>query len=93
MVVESISDIRRLIGCDMFTCVTISDRETIYVDDEGLLKNPQFFFKHSNYPDPLAGNGLILGFDMKSGDSKDTAYLPIDVAKVTEFYSINDLQF
>lgn len=40
----------------------------IFVDDEGLLKNPQHFFMHRNYPSPLTGKGLMLGVDAE-GDS------------------------
>lgn len=35
----------------------------IFVDDEGLLNEPEHFFIHRNYPNPLAGKGLMLGVD------------------------------
>ena len=59
------------INCDCFTVVGISDTEGIYVDDEGLLKEPKHFFMYQGYPEPLAGNGLILGTN-DEGDSVDT---------------------
>jgi hypothetical protein len=56
-------DISKLIGCDLFTVVNMGKGDTIFVDDEGLLKDPQYFFKLDTYRSLLAGNGLILGSD------------------------------
>ena len=50
-----------LLGCDCFACVGIEDEDTIYVDDNGLLKPQQNFFLYDGYAQPLAGNGLVLG--------------------------------
>ena len=38
-----------------------AEGDCIYVDDEGLLKDPTHFFKVDGYPDPLAGIGLVVG--------------------------------
>ena len=84
VVVESVEDICRLIGCDLFTCVRIDRSETIYVDDEGLLKNPKVGFKHTAYDAPLAGNGLILG-TTAMGDSTHTEQSIHDVYMDTDF--------
>jgi hypothetical protein len=40
-----------------------SDRDSIFVDDEGLFKEDQRFFKLEGYNQPLAGRGLVLGCD------------------------------
>lgn len=49
-------------GVDMFQCVDISTNgDTIYVDEEGLLKPQSNFFLYKGYNQPLAGNGLVLG--------------------------------
>jgi hypothetical protein len=52
-----------LIGCETFTLVQIADSDCIFVDAEGLLNNPQYFFKYRDYNQPLAGKGLVLGTD------------------------------
>ena len=57
---------------DCFTVVGIEKDDSIYVDDEGLL-TIQFdtpFFLYEGYPQPLAGNGLVLGTD-EEGESVD----------------------
>ena len=51
------------IGCRYFTIVTNDPFYTLYVDDEGLLNEPSVFFKIRGYPQPLAGNGVILGIE------------------------------
>lgn len=60
----SLDSIYTLIGADCFACAAFDrDGNTAYVDDEGLFKSDQQFFLMLNYPQPLAGKGLILGCD------------------------------
>jgi hypothetical protein len=55
-------DIYRLIDADLFTVAGFGeDGDGVYVDDEGLFKATQRFFKLDGYPQPLAGKGLVLG--------------------------------
>ena len=68
-------DISKLTECNIFTCVYPFDNceDTIYLDDEGLLKqsNYCFTFKCDNgHNPPLMGNALILGTD-EEGESQD----------------------
>lgn len=57
------------IDADCFDCARVySNGDGIFVDDEGLLKDPQHFFIHRNYPSALTGKGLMLGVD-DEGDS------------------------
>lgn len=78
-------EISRTIGCDMFTTVRLTDTETLFVDDEGLFTDKDFF--HLNgYPQPLAGNGLILGTSL-SGESVDTKLFADVVASHISFSS------
>lgn len=53
------------IQADCFTLVRLRDRDDVFVDDEGLLKvtGATKFFMIEDYPQPLAGYGLILGND------------------------------
>lgn len=44
----------------------------VYIDDEGLYVDDQYFWMHANYPMPLAGRGLILG-GTPDGDSTDVS--------------------
>jgi hypothetical protein len=56
--------IYELIGADCYDCARINGKgDGVFVDDEGLFKEEQAFFWHEDYPQPLAGKGLILGCD------------------------------
>jgi len=56
------------IGADLFTVVYIGNKDDIYVDDEGLLKESNYMFKYKGIDTPLCGKGLVLGVD-DEGDS------------------------
>jgi hypothetical protein len=64
---------------DCFTTVEVSPRDTLWVDDEGLLKGETKFFELEGYRQPLAGCGLILGHD-GNGESVGTT-IPLELVK------------
>ncbi len=43
--------------------VTLSDDTMVIVDDEGLLKNNNRYFKLSEFHQPLAGRAIVVGYD------------------------------
>lgn len=59
-----------LIDCDTYDCARINRHgDAIFIDDEGLIhEKEQAFFLHADYPEPLAGKGLVLGCD-EEGES------------------------
>lgn len=77
---SSYKNIYPLIQCEIFTIVKLADEDDVFVDDEGLLKvnNETKFFMLKDYPQPLAGYGLIVGADEETGESvsvhHDAAY-------------------
>lgn len=75
-------DMQAKIGCSCFTTAGVQDNnDTLYVDDEGLLNGTDvFFFNPDLYPQPLAGNGLLIGSNFE-GESVD---VKTDVAKIAE---------
>lgn len=78
---KSVQQIYELIGARPFHVLELSDRETLYYDDEFLLRDKakeesgQAYFALVGpdfvYPSPIAGKALILGTD-RGGDSTDT---------------------
>lgn len=57
--------------CDLFTAVEISGlHDAVMVDDEGLINgNPFGWFILDTYDQPLKGYGLVLGTDIRTGDT------------------------
>jgi hypothetical protein len=59
-------------GCQLFACpITFENNDTLYTDDEGLLKPEMigcFYMPEWDYP--LVGNAIILGSD-EEGESID----------------------
>lgn len=86
-------DIQKKIGCDCFTCVGLENGETVYVNDNGLYEEDNFFFMPDAYPTPLAGNAVILGCDMNTGESRDTALDVDEIANKVEFASKEVIAF
>jgi hypothetical protein len=62
-----------LIGCECIdACRPFGPCEVLYVDDEGMLKDPPLpSFLILGYPHALYGRGLVLGF-RKNGESRST---------------------
>lgn len=90
---DDIQDIYKLLRIDSpFDCVPWSQSkpgETVYVDDEGLLKRPKFFFRCPGYPEWLAGNGLIIGTG-EQGESKSTE-LSLSEVKAQVLFGASEL--
>lgn len=80
-------DIQRKIKVSTFTCVGLNDdRDSLFVDDEGLINGTNYFFHIDGMtPHPLAGNGLILGLNSETGDSKDASCFDIFDANTVQF--------
>lgn len=56
---------------DTFDVVRLEHNDAIYIDDNGLLHEPPkpYWFKWKGYPQPLCGNGLILGADNEGDET------------------------
>lgn len=75
--------IYKFIKCETFTVVRLDEKNTIFVDDEGLLHDPRYFFKLKGYDQPLANRGLILGVDHE-GESVSSTYELVDAKNLVE---------
>tara|TARA_R110000822_G_scaffold117943_1_gene250487 strand:- start:76 stop:423 length:348 start_codon:yes stop_codon:yes gene_type:complete len=79
-----------LIGCELFDIVYAQVDEhklNIFVDDEGLLNNPQHFFMLDGWAHPLAGNGLVLGDVDEEGETL-AAPDDLDLSPTVTFFDL-----
>lgn len=85
------NDINKQIGSDIFTIGhSLKKRDTLMVDDEGLLKNENTFFVYKGAHQPFAGNGLITGCNSQ-GETVDCKIDINEVKQNVEFYDRNTL--
>lgn len=74
MSITDFRDIRAAVadGGSFTFAMELENGDTIYVDDEGLVKNYEHFFEVTGGHQPFAGNGLVVGND-EMGESRDVA--------------------
>ena len=73
------------LACRTFDVVRIDDVNSIFVDDEGLLRQNQLYFEYSasGRVFQLAGNGLILGVDDEGNSISPTLTIEDVKSKVS----------
>jgi len=65
--------IYKLCGWDCFTTIQLNlKRDTLYVDDNGLLGDPVGWFGIAGYAQPLANNALVLGTNGRGNSTAPT---------------------
>ena len=80
---NTLQDMYKHIGCSMVEVVSFGDVNDLWVDEEGLLKRDQRFFKVSNLP--FGHHGVIVGraLLLKCGDNGGTEDCTLDIHEVT----------
>ena len=78
----TISELREIVGGPICYATSYSNGDTLYVDDEGLLKNPEYFFTVKGCTQPLAGNGILVGMEIE--DYENDTYYHADVGNTIE---------
>lgn len=68
-----------------------SSYDTVFVDDEGLLKDPQHFFFIEGGHSPFAGNGVVVGVD-EEGGTIDALSTKKELEEMVEFASREDVE-
>lgn len=59
-------------GCTCFECpVSFENDDTLYVDEEGLFHDVNGGMAVKGFGNPIVGNGLIIGTDIETGESRD----------------------
>ena len=78
---------KAVMDCSTIDIITLNDKHMAIVDDEGLLRNDTRYSKLAEYPQPLAGKLLILGYN-EDGEScsVDNDYAE-ELRKTTRFLS------
>jgi len=82
------------VGCNLVEIVGFDEKNDVYVDEEGLLTmdNNSKFFQMEGYPQPICGNGLIMGFDDETGESIDTTLSIDEVKEKVKFMTLSEVR-
>ena len=90
---KNLRDVYKLLNCSLVEHVSIDEVNGVYVDEEGLLKLTldSKFFRMNGYPQPLSGNGLVVGTN-DYGESVDTTLSVEDVKGMVTFLDIVQVQ-
>lgn len=69
LTVSNLEDMQRAVGGYIAHGVGFENGDTLFVDDEGLLKYNENFFLVSGANQPFAGNGLLVGAADEEGET------------------------
>ena len=80
---------KAVMDCSTIDIITLNDKHMAIVDDEGLLRNDTRYSKLAEYPQPLVGKILVVGYD-EDGEScsVDKDYVK-ELRKTTRFLSVD----
>jgi hypothetical protein len=80
---DGLDDMRRFVGGSICIANTWPSGDVLYVDDEGLLKKQENYFMIEGQPQPLAGDGIIVGPDVDDVDRWWNEYTNVKQVKIT----------
>ena len=83
ILVSGYQDLLKYLKCETLAVgMRLPNGDTLYIDDEGLLINPELFFMIRGNDRPMAGNGVIIGCD-GGGNDVDYKSASVEVAFLT----------
>lgn len=92
---DTLEHMYKLIGCDLIDTVYLDDKGTVaFVDDEGLLKDPDDFWlwkPFGEHAQAFAGNALVLGTG-REGETISASMTADYVRERVEFKRKDDLR-
>ena len=99
---DTLQDYYQLIGCDYVEAIDLKEDTTMYVDEESLLKSAYIDengekhgmhgFNIPQLPNTIIGNGLVLGFEYESGETKDCPMSVEQIEKMITFVEYDNPQ-
>ena len=91
--VQVLTDLYKLIGCELVEAVDMNENHSIFVDEEGLLTlgSESKFFQFGD-SDLLVGNGVILGVNLETGSSAPCTVDVEDVKEMVTFWNLRKVE-
>ena len=90
--IDGLADMQAAVGGYLeAACDTPDGKNTLYVDEEGLMKENEHFILYCHGHAPYAGNGLFCGFNSRSGKTVDCKMSLDEVKKDVRFITRTEL--
>jgi hypothetical protein len=80
---------KAVMDCSTIDIITLNDKHMAIVDDEGLLRSDTRYSRLAEYPQPLAGRILVVGYD-EDGESCSINHGYIDELRMTTRFLSED---
>jgi hypothetical protein len=84
---KGLEDYYSQLECRSFDIANIDPNNDVYIDDEGMFNNTMFF-SIEGYYQPLAGKGIVMGFDAETGNTIGTSLTLEEVKAKVKFHTI-----
>jgi len=81
--------LQKSVGGHNIEIVYLDNDNIMYVDEEGLFREDQQFFIYNKRP--FAGQAVVLGDDIKNGDSIACNSTVLEIAKKVEFHTASEI--
>jgi len=89
--VNDYTDISKHLQCEIFGSGGYDEGgDAIYVNDNGLAEETEFWYAPEVYPDPYAGRVLFLGINRANGESQDAWLDAEDVQDIDHRFMSRD---
>jgi hypothetical protein len=89
--VDGLKGLQKEVGGYIEMATSFPNGDVLFVDEEGLLKNPEYFFEIKGAYQPFGGNGIVVG-TTNSGDSISAKSFIKDINKVTRFLTLSQVR-
>lgn len=93
---KEVSDLQKIVGGYIELAHEINKGDSIndivFVNDEGLLCEPRYFFTIKGGYQPFAGNGVVVGTNIKNGKSINVQSTLEEIENNVSFFSLEDVR-
>ena len=92
--IKGLDDYYSQLECQTFDIAHIGNGHDVYIDDEGLLsiQHDTKFFSIEGYHQPLAGNGIVMGFEAETGNTIDCTLTLDEIKARVKFHTLNEVR-
>ena len=89
---DKLSKMQAVVGGLIEIAYELDNNDTVFVNEEGLFCDPKNFFEIKGGHQPFAGNGIVVGHNPKTGDSKSVESSLADIQARIKFLTIDEVR-